>query len=39
MSRLADFVTVLVFVGVGVLAIAGLVDVATDPAACFGSCP
>lgn len=38
MSRIADVVTVAVFILLGVLAAYMLVDVALDPAACFGSC-
>ena len=38
MSRMADVVTVAVFILAGVLAAYMLVDVALDPAACFGSC-
>jgi hypothetical protein len=38
MSRAADVLTVLVFVAAAVAIIAGLVDVATDPASCFGTC-
>jgi len=38
MSRIADVVTVAVFILAGVLAAYMLVDVALDPAACFGSC-
>jgi len=37
-TRIADVVTVAVFILAGVLAAYMLVDVALDPAACFGSC-
>ena len=37
-TRIADAVTVAVFILAGVLAVLMLVDVALDPAACFGSC-
>jgi hypothetical protein len=37
-TRIADAVTVAVFILAGVLAAYMLVDVALDPAACFGSC-
>ena len=38
MSRFADIATVIVFIVAGILAACMLVDVAIDPAACFGSC-
>ena len=38
-TRIAYAVTVAVFILAGVLAAYMLVDVALDPAACFGSCP
>jgi hypothetical protein len=38
MSRLADIATVTVFIVASVLAAYMLLDVALDPAACFGSC-
>jgi hypothetical protein len=38
MSRLADIATVIVLIVAGILAVYMLVDVAVDPAACFGSC-
>jgi hypothetical protein len=37
-TRIADAVTVAVFILAGVLAIYMLAGVALDPAACFGSC-
>jgi hypothetical protein len=37
-TRIADVVTVAVFILAGLLAVYMLVDVALDPAACFGSC-
>ena len=37
-TRIADAVTVAVLLLVGVLAAYMLVDVALDPAPCFGSC-
>lgn len=37
-TRIADAVTVVVLLLAGVLAAYMLVDVALDPAACFGSC-
>ncbi len=37
-TRIADAVTVAVLLLAGVLAAYMLVDVALDPAACFGSC-
>ena len=38
MSRLLDALTIAGFIAVGVLAVYMLVDVALDPAACFGTC-
>lgn len=38
MSRLPDALTIAGFIAAGVLAVYMLVDVALDPAACFGSC-
>ena len=38
MSRLLDALTIAGLIAVGVLAVLMLVDVALDPAACFGSC-
>ncbi len=38
MSRLLDALTIAVFIAAGVLAVYMLVDVALDPAACYGSC-
>ena len=38
MSRLLDALTIAGFIAAGVLAIYMLVDVAFDPAACYGSC-
>ena len=38
MSRLLDALTIAGFIAVGVLAVFMLVNVAFDPAACFGSC-
>ena len=38
-TRIADAVTVAVFILAGVLAAYMLVDVVTDPAACWTSCP
>jgi hypothetical protein len=38
MSRLLDALTIAGFIAAGVLAAYLLVDVALDPAACFGSC-
>jgi hypothetical protein len=37
-SRLIDVLTIAGFIAAGVLAAYMLVDVALDPAACFGSC-
>ena len=37
-TRIADVVTVAVFILAGVLAAYMLVNVALDPTACFGSC-
>jgi len=37
-SRLLDALTIAGFIAAGVLAVFMLVDVALDPAACFGSC-
>ena len=38
MSRLLDALTIAGLIAAGVLAAYMLVDVALDPAACFGSC-
>ena len=38
MSRLLDVLIIAGFIAAGVLAAYMLVDVALDPAACFGSC-
>ena len=38
MSRLLDALTITGFIAAGVLAVYMLVNVALDPAACFGSC-
>lgn len=38
MSRLLDALTIAGFIAAGVLAVFMLVDVALDPAACFGTC-
>lgn len=38
MSRLLDALTIAGFIAAGVLAVYMLVNVALDPAACFGSC-
>jgi len=38
MSRLLDALTIAAFIAAGVLAVFMLVDVVSDPAACFGSC-
>jgi len=37
-TRIADVLTVAAFIVIGVLAAYMLLDVALDPAACFGSC-
>tara|TARA_R110002012_G_scaffold168079_2_gene331470 strand:- start:2310 stop:2432 length:123 start_codon:yes stop_codon:yes gene_type:complete len=37
-TRIADAVTVAVFILAGVLAVVMLIDVTFDPATCFGSC-
>ncbi len=37
-TRIADAITVAVFILAGVLAVFMLADVALDPAACYGSC-
>jgi len=37
-TRLLDALTIVGFIAAGVLAAYLLVDVALDPAACFGSC-